>query len=161
MIQRIQSLFLLAVTVSAFLIVFHPIAEMNMSDRSLAEFTSIGLRSLEEPEGILYSAYPIAILAIISAIMSFTTLVLYKQRLLQMRLCGYNIILTILLIAVVFFYYFILARNLIVGNNLHIVSKSFQYPILLPFVNIILLFQAFRAIRRDDLLIKSYDRLRD
>jgi hypothetical protein len=159
MIQRIQSLFLLAAVISSFIVVFQPLAKMTMSDESIANFTSIGLRTDNDPSEMLFSAYPIAVIASITGIMSLITLILYRDRLLQMRLCGYNIILTLILIAVIFFYYFFM-RKITFAYQLYIIIKSFSYPILLPFVNIILLFQSFRAIRRDDLLVKSYDRLR-
>jgi hypothetical protein len=159
MIQRIQSLFLLAVIVTSFLVVFNPILYISLSDDTQANLTSIGLRTITKPPLMLRSAYPIAILAVASGLMSLVTLILYQRRLLQMRLCGYNIILNFLLIVVIFIYYYSM-RHMKLEKDLFIVSRSFSYTVLLPFINIILLFQAFRAVRRDDMLIKSYDRLR-
>jgi hypothetical protein len=159
MIQRIQSLFLLAVTVSCFILVIHPIAYVFLKGDSIANFTSFGLRTTKEPAEMLIRALPIAFMATISGLMSLLTIFVYQQRLLQMKLCGYNILLTVLLIIVIFLYYFSIKDKSII-DHVFIVTKSLSYPILLPFVNIILLFQSFRAIRRDDMLIKSYERLR-
>jgi glucan phosphoethanolaminetransferase (alkaline phosphatase superfamily) len=159
MIQRIQSLFLLAACIASFIVVFHPISRMGLSDGSQANLTSIGLKTDAKPSTMLYSAFPIAVLAAICGLMSFVTIIMYRKRLLQMRLCGYNILLTLILIIVIFIYYFIIKHKTIDNSDI-IVSSSLSYPIVLPFVNIVLLFQSFRAIRRDDLIIKSYDRLR-
>lgn len=160
MIQRIQSLFLLCVTIASFIIVFHPIVRMGMSHGPMAYLTSINFKALLSPPEISYPTFPIAILASISGLMSLLTILLYHNRLLQMRLCGYNIVLTLILIIVIFVYYFII-KDKTFNNSITVLSTAFAYPIVLPFINIILLFQSFRAIRRDDLLVKSYDRLRE
>ena len=159
MIQRIQSLFLLAVTVSCFILVIHPIAYVFLKGDMTANFTSFGLKTTKEPTEMLFRTLPIAILATLSGLMSLIAILIYQKRLIQMRLCGYNILLTFLLIIVIFLYYFSIKDKSII-DHVFIVTKSLSYPILLPFVNIILLFQSFRAIRRDDMLIKSYERLR-
>ena len=159
MIQRIQSAFLLAACILSIIFVIHPISGMSLSNGSLAYFTSFGLKSLDNPPHFYASTFPIAVLAIASAIISFITILFYQKRILQMRLCVYNILLTIGLIAVMFYYYFIIKNGKFV-DGVNVLAHSFSYTIIFPFINIILLFQAFRSIRRDDLLIKSYDRLR-
>jgi len=159
MIQRVQTVFLLAATILSIIIVFNPISELSLSDGSSAVFTSFGLRNIEEPHTLYLSTFPIAVLAIASAIISFITILLYQKRILQMRLCVYNILLTIGLVISIFLYYFII-KNGVHVHEIYIKAHSFSFTIVFPFVNIILLFQAFRSIRRDDLLIKSYDRLR-
>jgi len=87
-------------------------------------------------------------------IMSFTTIILYNNRVVQMRLCVYNILISFCLIGYIAYYYFSIKHRPDVDSN------SFTFIVVIPIINIILLFQSFRAIRRDDILIKSYDRLR-
>jgi len=159
MIQRIQTAFLLVATILAVIIVVHPVSEMNLSDGSVALFTSFRLKSLQEPLQTYTYTFPIAVLALASALISFITILFFQKRTLQMRLCVYNILITIGLSAVMFYYYFTIKSGEI-AEGLFVNIHSFSYTIIFPFVNIILLFQAFRTIRRDDLLIKSYDRLR-
>jgi hypothetical protein len=159
MIQRVQSIFLLCVTIASFYIVFHPIVWMTMSHGPRAYLSSVNFKLDLYTPVTLYLTFPIAILAILSGLLSFLTILLYQKRLLQMRLCGANILLNIILIVVIFIFYFIIKHKTF-DTSITVVSSSFSSPILVPFINIILLFQSFRAIRRDDLLIKSYDRLR-
>lgn len=160
MIQRIQTAFLLVVTVLAVIIVVHPVSEMTLNNGTYAIFTSFSLKSLSEPVQIYLYTFPIAVLAIASAGIGFITILFFQKRILQMRLCVYNILITIGLAAVMFFYYFIIVKGEIGNTGLSVKIHSFTYTIIIPFINIILLFQAFRSIRRDDILIKSYDRLR-
>ncbi len=159
MIQRVQTVFLLAVAILSTIIVVHPVSEVILSDGTMAKFTSFGLKTVEESPEIYIYTFPIAVLAIVSALISFVTILLYQKRNLQMRLCVYNILITIGLAAVMFYYYLTIKNGTIV-DDITVRTHSFSYTIIFPFINIILLFQAFRSIRRDDLLIKSYNRLR-
>ncbi len=159
MIQRIQSLFLLVACIAFFLIIFHPIARMNLSNGGTLYLTSIGVKINKAPSDMVYNAFPIGILACICGIMCFITIVLYHKRQLQMRFCVYNLLLTLAIAILIFAYYYFI-QNKTIDNNIKVLTSALLYPVVLPFVNIILLFQSFRAIRRDDLLIKSYDRLR-
>lgn len=155
MIQRIQSLFLLAATVLFTIVVFHPISNMILSGDIKAQFYTYGLMSVGESPEMLYNTFPVIILAVVTTLLTVFTIFLYKNRTLQMRICVYNILLTLGLIAAIFTYYYL------IRSKFEVSTHAFSYSILLPFVNVILLFQAFRGIRRDDLLLKSYNRLRD
>ncbi len=155
MIQRIQSLFLLAATVLSIIVVIHPVSSMMLTGKVEAEFFTYGLMSMGESTEMLYNTFPVIILAGLTAILSLITIFIYRKRALQMRICVFNILLTLFLIISIFVYYLAIKRNFVV------LTHSFSYSALLPFVNVILIFQAFRGIRRDDLLLKSYNRLRD
>lgn len=155
MIQRIQSLFLLAATILSTITIFHPLSSMILPEKIEAEFFTYGLMIVEDSSQMLYNTFPIVILAVVTTLLNFIAILTYKRRELQMRICVYNILLTIGLIISIFCYYFLIRKNL------HVLTHSFSYSIVLPFINVILIFQAFRGIRRDDLLLKSYNRLRD
>lgn len=155
MIQRIQSLFLLAATIFSIIVVFHPISSMILKGGTEAELYTYGLMTTGGSPTMLYNTFPIIILAIITGILNIIIILIYKRRNLQMRLCVFNILLTLGLLLSMFGYYFLIKKNF------DVVTHSFSYSVVLPFVNIILIFQAFRGIRRDDLLLKSYNRLRD
>lgn len=153
MIQRVQSLFLLFAFISSALMVFMPFSQMMTADGELLKLYCTGLRNI--PQDILiYNAWHLAVLTIVTGLISLFTLVIFQRRILQMRLCVYNILLSLAQFILLLFYFFKFKNEF--GAELH----SFSFTIILPLVNIILIFQAFRAIRRDDILIKSYDRLR-
>jgi hypothetical protein len=155
MIQRIQSLFLLAATVLFVIFIFHPVSSLYISGDTAAEFFAYGLMSDSETPEMLYNTFPIIVLAIITTILTVLTIFVYKNRTIQMRICVYNILITLGLIISIFIYYYLIRKHFEVSKH------AFSYSVLLPVVNVILLFQAFRGIRRDDLLLKSYNRLRD
>ncbi|MGD2034439.1 MAG: DUF4293 domain-containing protein [Bacteroidales bacterium] len=155
MIQRIQSLFLLVAFVLSVIFAVHPISTMMLNEKIVAEYLTYGLFSAEEPVRMMYNTFPVIILAVVTALLSLITILIFKKRTLQMRLCVYNILLTLGLVISMAVYYFLIKKNFIV------LSHAFSYTAIIPFLNIILIFQAFRGIRRDDLLLKSYNRLRD
>ncbi len=171
MIQRIQTIFLLLTTVFIGSLLFVPFAEMILEGSAtsqtaevtagkglIVDFYCYGLRlDNNESNDIIYRTIPILLLVLIITIISFVTIFLYNQRILQIRLCVYNILLMIGLIILVGFYHWIISANDELGNIVH---HNFKMAGILPVIGIILTFQAFRKIRRDELLIQSYDRIR-
>ena len=159
MIQRIQSLFLLGVVIFAFVMLIHPISSVSFTNGSNAKMTILGVKTLSQPPGVFFHVYPLTALLILTTLLAIATIFLYQKRTLQMRLCVYNILLYVGVVIMIFYYYFYLKRHEW-PEGWVMNDHSFSICVVLPFVNIILLFQAFRAIRRDELLVKSYDRLR-
>lgn len=153
MIQRVQSLFLLFATICSALMIFLPFSQMMTTDGELLKLYCTGLHNIPQ-EKLLYNTWPLCVLNVVTGLINFITIIIYQRRMLQMRLCVYNILLSIAQFTLLLFYFFKFKGEF--GADLH----SFSFTIILPLVNIILIFQAFRAIRRDDILIKSYDRLR-
>ncbi len=153
MIQRVQSLFLLFAIISSALMVFMPFSQMMTADGELLKLYCTGLHNIPQ-ESLIYNAWPLCVLTVVTGLISFVSIIIFQRRVLQMRFCVYNILLSLAQFILLLFYFFKFKREF--GTDLH----SFSFTIILPLVNIILIFQAFRAIRRDDILIKSYDRLR-
>jgi hypothetical protein len=171
MIQRIQTIFLLLTSVVIGSLLFVPFAEMILGNSALAganqaanpngtivDFYCYGLRLADvKTHDLIYHTTPTLILVIIITAISLITIFLYNNRTLQLRLCVYNILLMIGLIGLVAFYHHIINRNDDLGGILH---HTFKMAGILPVIGIILTFQAFRKIRRDELLMQSYDRIR-
>ena len=153
MIQRIQSLFLLAALIFSGLMIILPFSTLVNSIDEIFKMYFYGIRNITTGR-VADKAIPLAGVTLATAFLSFITILIYRRRVLQMRLCVYNILLTFAQIALLIHYF--------IGYKTHLVAgaSSVSFTMILPLVNIFLLFQAFRAIRRDDLLIKSYDRLR-
>jgi hypothetical protein len=126
---------------------------MMTADGELLKLYCTGLHNIPQ-ETLIYSTWPLCVLTFVTGLISFVTIVIYRRRILQMRFCVYNILLSLAQFILLLFYFFKFKGEF--GADLH----SYSFTIILPLVNIILIFQAFRAIRRDDILIKSYDRLR-
>ncbi len=92
------------------------------------------------------------VLFLVSALISLTTIFLFKNRKLQIRLNIVNIILNILLIG----YLAYGLSNLPGGFS----NSEKGIGLLVPLLSIVLLFIANRYIQKDEKLVKSVDRFR-
>lgn len=136
MIQRIQSIYLLlAVVLSAAL----PFVFSLWTVKGAAPQMATDL--------------PLVLAAFMgSALLSFIAIFLFKNRKLQTVVCRLNILLSFILLGV--FVY----RSLTVSGDKALSEKGIG--MLIPIFSIVLLVLANRAIRKDELLVKSADRLR-
>ena len=94
------------------------------------------------------------LLTLVASILMFD-IFLFKKRALQMRLLNFGLIVLILyyLVAVVFIYIALRGDSPCIGFRPTVWAA-------LPIVAVILGYLAFRAILRDELLVRSLDRLR-
>jgi hypothetical protein len=154
MIQRIQTIYIIIAAIVISLIYFFPVAEFIDQQNHIYELRHSGIVSIHDgiKENII-KTYSITILTSIIALISIITIFLYKRRVLQMRLCIYNILLCIGL--EIFFWFYRQQILKILQYNF-----VFKFPIILPVINIILFYLAFRAIKKDEELIRSSERLR-
>ncbi|MBN1989465.1 MAG: DUF4293 domain-containing protein [Bacteroidales bacterium] len=155
MIQRIQSLYLLVVAVLIAFIGIYPFAEiLKTSDLSLY---TLGVKGLLPDDGTftepLFTVTPVIVLASVSLVLALVAIFLYKKRMLQIRLCVFNIVLLVGLQGLMY-YYITAATGTIEGES------SFGVVFIFPLVSAILSFLALRAIAKDEALVRSLDRLR-
>ena len=138
MIQRIQSLYLLIITVLQTVLFF---------SRQGTFITELG----EEPFRVATSI-PIAILIGCTALIPFITIFMYHYRMRQLRLTVLNGILLLMLQAVIIW--------LLVGANSQ--SQDYRYSLtaIFPFVSAILSYLTIRAIGKDEAMVRALDRLR-
>jgi hypothetical protein len=154
MIQRIQTLFLFLSVVLSFVLIFTPISNIRLASGETLKLYSYGLNDLGKAYWIINNIIPLLTLLSIATIFSFICIFLYKKRILQMKICIFNIILLIVVSGLIYFDYTAIQKKY------EIVSPSFYYIVLFPVLNILTLFIAYRAIRKDEHLVKSYERLR-
>jgi hypothetical protein len=155
MIQRIQTLYLLAALALMVLMLFFPFVEMAGPDQDIYQFRSSGLFTLGEGEtGPVIRSVPLVILISAVGLLLLISIFLYRNRRLQMRLCVYSIILEFGLIGLGYYYILQAFRNIRVGET------AFHLPVIFPVLSIIFIYLAFRAIRKDEILISSIDRIR-
>ena len=151
MIQRIQSLFLLLSVITMSLMTMFPIAVLDVEGQ-LYTFHFFGF-VLQETGEVVLPALPIAILTGFIILISLVSIFLFKKRNLQMRLCTYNIILMLGLIGFIAYYIYSNASEL----NAII---SYSWAAIMPLISIVLTIMARGKIRKDELLVKSVDRIR-
>jgi len=154
MIQRIQSLYISVVTCLSFLLLFNGIVSFLGADGAEYQLRYSGLFHLtggvwQKSENLL----PLTILLIFVAILSFITLFLYKFRRLQLRASVFNLLLLLGEVVMIAFYLFYVVTK-------YELSIVFSIKITFPLVSAILMYLAFRGILKDELLVRSYERLR-
>lgn len=152
MIQRIQSIYLLVVTILLSTMFFYPLAELLSSDGQLFIYNFNGLWVNGAEEIYFLTIPPIILLGILVGI-SFTSIFLYKKRVLQMRLNSFNILLMIGYLGLNYYYLQNFSKQL---NGV----ISYQIAAIFPFIASILTYLAIRAIGKDEALIRSMDRIR-
>ncbi len=153
MIQRIQSLYLALVAMVYSSLFYLPINEM-MSDNHVLKLSVWGLFEITgNEETLITEAFPLLIIACISILIALFSIFLFKNRKLQMRLSNYNSILSLAMIALMSYYVYQISST----NQ---TEFGFSIGLLVPLIALIFSILAFRAIRKDELLVRSIDRIR-
>ncbi|WP_319503558.1 DUF4293 domain-containing protein [uncultured Draconibacterium sp.] len=147
MIQRIQTLFMLAAGMLIGSLYLQKFADIIVNDQ-LHIFNAFGIFKDEE---LLFSGLPLMILIGIIAVLHLVALFLYKKRILQIRILAFTIILMLGLFGL--FFYFTYA-------SFEEVKVAFKVAVALPLASIILDWLAIRAIGKDEALVRSLDRIR-
>lgn len=152
MIQRIQSVFLLIVSVLLAIASFKPFGYFLSQDNlSQIPFTPLGI-SIED--GQIEHTWGLMALLLLGTIISFATIFLFKNRMLQIRMCIFNILVLVgYYCSMTVFLFYSLSDGMI--DRFHI-----SWAISLPIVSIILLILAIRGIGADEALVKATNRLR-
>jgi len=152
MIQRIQSIYLLMVTLLMASLFFYPIAELLGADGQLFIFNFDGL-SVEGEEGLYLITLPPFILLSIIVLIPFVSIFFYKKRILQMRLNFINMILLLGYLGLNYYYIQNFSKQL---DGI----VSYQITAIFPIISVILTYLAIRAIGKDEALVRSMDRIR-
>lgn len=150
MIQRIQTLFLVISTALLSLLFLFPLSEFSDENNQVFNFNVFGIFADNEE---VISTIPLLILLSIVILISLVTIFSFKNRSLQMRLSVFNILVLIGFIGLFAFYIFNTAEN--INANIHYTIFS-----VMPVISIILIYLALRAIKKDDELVRSADRIR-
>lgn len=151
MIQRIQSLLLLAVAVLSGLLMT---GDLIILDNGTGTLFSVGFAGLGEVGGkLLQRLWPLSVIIALVPVMALAAIFLYKKRSLQMRVTMLVLLLSIGTIIMAAFYIYMFDRKIDV-------SLIWKVKALFPLISAILAGLAYRKILQDDLLVKSYDRLR-
>jgi len=158
MIQRIQTLYLsLAFLAIAFLFAF-PLAQF-FAENGAYIFSITGLKNMVPGDPAAFKSLvflPLILVAAGIGLISLFTIFQYKNRSFQVKLTNIGVLLCIALIMAIFFLYIPMIEKKI--NIVPDYSKAFG--IYLPLVTMVFMVMANRAIKRDEKLVRSADRLR-
>ena len=149
MIQRIQSVYLLVVTILMVVCMCSPVGSIIANTQEISEFGNL---CITLPDGTKdYAPWALFVILLVVAVLSFGTIFLFKKRMLQIRLTIFSSVVLIGYYLALVAYIFMLAEN---------TSFTPSWTICLPFAGIILNWLAIRGIGADEALVKAYDRLR-
>ena len=155
MLQRVQTVYLLAATVLMSLMLFLPLAEIAAEGTGIYSVLSRGWYIVEgETAELAMATWPVFILAFVLSFLTFINMWLYRKRKLQIRICVYSIILAFGLLGMIYYYFVMGFRQLFEP------VYALRFPMVVPVVYIILIYLAFRGIRKDEILVRSLDRIR-
>jgi len=141
MIQRVQSVYLALAALLSVALFWFPVYSIEAAGSTAA--------------GKIYlSGSPLlVIMNAAGGVLSMVILFLYKNRNIQVRLCNVTMLIICIFISTVFY-----AADHDAGLNSGV--AHYQAGCYFPLVQLILVFLAMRAIRKDEQLVRSADRLR-
>ena len=144
MIQRIQSLYLLLAALVSGGLIFILYLWTNQSGNDIYAINNIG-----EDDLLLKST---GILFILSSVLSFISIFLFKNRRTQIVINRLNIVLNFFLLGIIVYLLLTLSGEAVVSKK--------GIGSFLPLIVILFLVLANKAIIKDEKLVKSVDRLR-
>lgn len=153
MIQRVQSLYLLLVTALMACTLFLPIASVVTADGETLTLTALSWFG-----GSIGYAWLFTLLFGLATLLPFVTIFLFKNRKRQVGLCAAEGVLQLGSVLVVALFYWMIIPDIFPAGAL--VSKSFGWAPIMPIIALIPTFLAGRAIFRDEVLVRSLDRIR-
>jgi len=151
MIQRIQSVYLLLSALLMGSLFFLPLAKITDQENTIYNFMYRGIENSNAE--MVIPTLALAILLTVATVVAFLCIFLFKNRMLQIRLCGLNMG---LLLGSTGMIYFIGSQAIDEISGV----MSYQITTAFPIVAFILTFLAMRAIGKDVALLKSMDRIR-
>jgi hypothetical protein len=143
MIQRIQSVWLLLAAVCAVIMFIWPLYGGTLPGGNMVV------------SFMANSSFLLMLLIGLVALLSVTTIFLYKNRKSQMKLIWVTLLVNIGLII----YTYVAANRFASGRGF--VSGGYKATAVLPIVVFILLILAFRGVRADEKLVRSTERFRN
>lgn len=149
MIQRIQTLYLLVVAALMAVTLFAPLAWFGMEGQQLTLYAFALKSSAGE---IVRPPIWTGLLLALSCVLPLVVIFLYKRRMLQLRLCVVEMVLLVgcvIMLAVAYFW-----------GHADTEFQGMKPAIILPIISLIFAFLAAKAIFRDELLVRSLNRIR-
>lgn len=143
MIQRVQSLYLLIVGISAFTLYFFPF------QKNIVNFSEIVYLKLDLFNYTNNFIFVSSILNLIILTGAITIIFLYRNRIVQRVMCYYLAVLNVILLSLMYY-----GASTIKG------IPTYQFPFFIPVLNAVLSIVAAYYIKRDENIIKSADRIR-
>lgn len=171
MIQRIQTLWLsLAVLLSAAAF-FFPLAVFRFSFKDMQIDHIYSMVSSSKELIQTSPAWAALICCLITALIALITIFLYKNRSLQMKVLAFAFLVSVIELALLYFYQLdaglketvsIVCKGTpeVIDSAVQSAKTTWGFASFFPIVQIFLYILALKAIKKDEALVRSADRLR-
>ncbi|MDR1847819.1 MAG: DUF4293 domain-containing protein [Bacteroidales bacterium] len=158
MIQRIQTLWLTLVLALSVIALFFPILILDIDVKGAVMKYPYFLFPKGE-ENFFKPAYLLIILQSAVFIITLVSVFLYKKRILQIRMLAFALLCNVFYAGFIFLFAVKNASNEI-PNGLDLAGMSYGLTAYFPFFQMFMLYLAQKAIKRDEIKVRSSDRLR-
>ena len=157
MIQRIQTLWLTAAVVALVLLFSFPLANYNKELQGVYTLSVTGMKYMIDPPVYMnfWLTFPMLFIVVSMIILTIAAILLYKKRMTQLLVVNIVFLLNVVLIILIFIYYIEHFRK-----QLQLPSSHYEVGVYFPLLTLILLILANRAIRKDEVMVRSSERLR-
>ena len=156
MIQRIQSVYLLLVIASMASLFFLPLSSVSTTENNVVSihvYNVMGHKTFQENVQTQNTpGYPVLVLCLVILTLTLLNLFLFKHIQKQIKLCQLIMLLIVVLIALVF-----QQSEVVATEKTHVVYHVGTYVTV---ASILWVFLASKAIKKDEELVRSADRLR-
>lgn len=162
MLQRKQTLYLLAATILTVVLLFANVYTLDVQSVDALGVSSIesyklGVWGVKLDGGGMFSTIYFGLLVSLTAALSFVTIFLYRKRWLQVRLC---FAMMIMQVGILCFGAYYIYQMVITVPQATAVAYSYSTIVSFPVLSIIALVLAYRGVARDIALLASANRIR-
>ncbi len=149
MLQRIQTIYLLISSGLISILFFLKLSATKIDNLDVNFY----LKGIYLNNEINMQTLPLIVLAILNIIFPILIIFMYKHRIKQIKNSKINVLLNILLIVLILIYANIFSRELFI-------NAVFSIGTIVPIISIITTILAIKAIKKDENLVRSVDRIR-
>jgi hypothetical protein len=157
MIQRKQTIFLLLAVFSFVFLFGFPFARFPLGTEITCHINILGIQKLDGFTELNYMFSIMQVLATLFVSLTGVAVFMYKKRSLQVRLCAFAFLTNVFMIGAMFFTASMVADKMNLDDDSLV---TYLLPAYIPIITAPLVMMAQRAIRRDEAMVKSLNRLR-
>jgi prolipoprotein diacylglyceryltransferase len=158
MLQRIQTVYIILFCAVLFTASFLPFASIVLEDQSTYNFYPTGWDSQSSLEG--FKVYPFYSGYLVAVAFGILMLVNFKKRKKQLRYGMLSYFFVLITLVYMFLEVSSVEEFLLVSENNSLKSISYSFSMYLLVASLPIIFLANRAIKKDEKLVSSLDRLR-
>lgn len=161
MLQRVQTIYMLAGVIAILMLFLFPLATFQITEATF-ELTAFGLTSLTPEVPLDLMQWSLFGVLLVMLLLPLVAIFLYKKHKLQLRLLIFTAVLDALFYALYYFFVIPTCEDLCLAQSAmsKLDSSSGFLPAIMPVVSIFCCIMAIKGVLYDMALLSSADRLR-